>query len=108
MPEMHLKQPKFTYSASGIQKFKETGDTNHIYKNELDRACFQHDMAFGDFEDLARRTASDKVLRDKASNIAKILSMMDIQEDWFLRFTNFLIQSQKEVVLIMRSSLANN
>ena len=54
-----------------IQKFKETGDTNYIYKNELDKACFQHDMAYGDFKDLKRRTASDKVLRDKAFNIAK-------------------------------------
>ena len=54
-----------------IQKFKETGDINYIYKNELDKACFQHDMAYGDFKDLARRTASDKVLRDKAFNIAK-------------------------------------
>ena len=79
MPEMHLKQPRFIYSACGpftknkerIQKFKETGDTSFIYKNELDKACFQHDMAYGDFKDLARRTASDKVLRDKAFNIAK-------------------------------------
>ena len=79
MPEMHLKQPGFTYSACGpftkkkerIQKFKKTGDTNYIYKNELDKACFQHDMAYGDFKDLKRRTFSDKVLRDKAFNIAK-------------------------------------
>ena len=77
MPEMHLKQPGFTYSACGpftktkekIQKFKETGDTKYIYKNELDKACFQHDMVYGDFKDLARRTASDKVLRDKAFNM---------------------------------------
>ena len=79
MPEMHLKQPQFTYSACGpftknkkrIQKFKETGDTNYIYKNELDKACFQHDMVYGNFKDLARRTVADKVLRDKAFNIAK-------------------------------------
>ena len=79
MLEMDLKQPGITYSACGpfnknkerIQKFKETGDTSYIYKNELDKACFQHDMAYGDFKDLARRTASDKVLRDKAFNIAK-------------------------------------
>ena len=57
-------------------------------------------MAYGDFKDLARRTASDKVLRDKAFNIAKILSMMDIKEDWLLWYTNVLIKSQKEVVLI--------
>ena len=79
MPEMHLKQPWFTYSACGpftkikerIQKFKETGDTSYIYKNELDKACFQHDMAYEDFKDLKRRTFSDKVLKDKAFNIAK-------------------------------------
>ena len=79
IPEMHLKQPRFTYSPCGpftknkerIQKFKETGDTNYIYKNELDKACFQRDMAYGDFKDLARRTTSDKVLRDKAFNITK-------------------------------------
>ena len=79
MPKMHLKQPGFTYSACGpftknkelIQKFKETGDTSYIYKNELDEVSFQHDMAYGDFKDLARKTASDKVLRDKAFNIAE-------------------------------------
>ena len=54
-----------------IQKFEETGDTNYIYKNVLDKTCFQHDMAYGDLKDLARRTASDKILRDKAFNIAK-------------------------------------
>ena len=79
MPEMHLKQPGFTYSACGtftknkewVQKFKETGDTSYIYKNELDKACFQHDMAYGNFKVLKRWTASDKILRDKAVNVAK-------------------------------------
>ena len=52
-------------------KFKETGDTSYIYKNELDKACFQHEMAYGDFKDLVRRTASDEFLRNKAFNIAK-------------------------------------
>ena len=81
MSEMHLKQPGFTYSACGpftknkerVQKFKEAGDTKHIYRNELDKACFQHDIAYGDFKDLAKRTAADKVLRDKAFNIAEDL-----------------------------------
>ena len=54
-----------------IQKFKETGYSRYIYQNELDKACFQHNMAYGDFEDLTRRTASDKILRDKAFNIAE-------------------------------------
>ena len=69
LPEMNLKQPGFTYSACGpftknkerIQKFKETRDTSYIYKNELDKACFQHDIAYGDSKDWKRRTASDKV-----------------------------------------------
>ena len=75
----YLRQPGFTYSACGtftktkerIQKFKQTGDSRYIYKNELYKACFQHYMAYGDFKDLKRRTAADKVLRDKAFNIAK-------------------------------------
>ena len=78
MPKMHLRQPVFTCSACGpftktkerIQKFKETGDSRYIYQNELDKVCFQHDMAYGDFKDLTRRTDSDKILCDKAFNIA--------------------------------------
>ena len=79
MPEMHLKEPGFTYCACGpftknkerIQKIKETGDKSYIYKNKFDKNCFQHDMAYGDFKDLERRTASEKVLRGKGFNIAK-------------------------------------
>ena len=48
----------------------KTGNADFIYKNELDKACFQHDMAYGNFKDLAKRTASDKILRDKAFKIA--------------------------------------
>ena len=78
MPEIHLRQPGFTYSASGpftknkesVQKFMQTGNTDFIYKKELDKACFQHDMAYGKAKDLVRRTQSDKILRDKAFNIA--------------------------------------
>ena len=76
--EIHLKQPGFTYSACGpftknkerIKKSMQTGNTDPIYRNELDKACFQHDMAYGKSKDLARRTESDKVLRDKAFKIA--------------------------------------
>ena len=78
MREMHLKQLGFTYSACGpftknkerIQKFMQTGNTNFIDKNELDKACFQHDMAYGKSKDLAKRTQSDKVLGDKAFKTA--------------------------------------
>ena len=48
-----------------IQKFKETGGSRYIYQNKLDNVCFQHDMAYGDFKDSARRTTFDKILRDK-------------------------------------------
>ena len=109
MPEMHLKQLGFTYSAFGpftknkerIQKFKQTGDTNYTYKNELDKACFQHDMPYGAFKDLKRRTFSDKVLRNKAFDIAKILNMMGIKEDLLLWFTDILVKSLKVVVLLI-------
>ena len=69
MPEMHLKQRGFTYSACGsftrnkgrIEKFMQTRNTDFIYKNELDQACFQHDMAYGESKDLTKRTQSNKV-----------------------------------------------
>ena len=78
MPEMHLRQPGFIYSACGlfpknkerIQKFKET-EWWYIYQNELDKAYLQHDMAYGGFKDLPRRAGSDQILPDKASNISK-------------------------------------
>ena len=73
MPEMHLKQPEFTYSAcgpftknkEGIQNFMQTGNTNYIYKNDLGKACFQHDMAYGKYKDLVKITESNKVFKLK-------------------------------------------
>ena len=78
MPEMHLRQPQFVYSTCGpftrhkerIKEFKRTGDTRYIYRNELDKACVQHYSVYGDHKDLINRTKSDKVLRDKAYDIA--------------------------------------
>ena len=78
-PEMHLRQTRFTYSACGtftknnkrLLKLNETGGSKYFYRNELDKVCFQHHMAYGYFKYLPRRTASDKVLRNKAFNIAK-------------------------------------
>ena len=78
MPEMHLRQPRFVYSACGrfirhkerIKEFKRTGDIRYIYRNELDKACFQHDSTYTDHKDLINRTEADKVLRDKAYDIA--------------------------------------
>ena len=87
MPEMHLRQLGFTYNACGpfsknkkrIKKFEETGDSRYIYQNELDKACFKHDMAHGD---LNRRIAADKVLRDKAF-------ILKIRICWISRWTCF-------------------
>ena len=72
MPKMHLRQPGFPYSACGpftknkerIQKFKETGGSRYIYQKELDKACFQHDMAYGDFKDLPTKIYFDKITHD--------------------------------------------
>ena len=79
MSELHLKQPGFTYSACGpitkhgerIQKFRETGNLKDLYKNKLDKACFAHDAAYSDSKDLAKRTISDKILKDRAYEIAR-------------------------------------
>ena len=81
MNEMNLKQPRFTCSACGpftrnkerIEKFMQTGNTDFIYRNELDKACFQRDMAYGKSNDLAKRIQSGKVLRDKTFKIASDL-----------------------------------
>ena len=78
MPEMYLKQPGFTYSACGpftknkerIEKFMQTGNKIFIYRNELNKACFQHDMAYGKSKDLIKRTQSVKILKDKEFKIA--------------------------------------
>ena len=78
VPKMHLKQPGFTYSVCGpfaknkerIEMFMQTGNTNFIYKKELDKACFQYDMAYGKSKYLTKRTQSDKVLKDKAFKTA--------------------------------------
>ena len=89
MPEIHLRQPGFTYSACGpftkhkqtIQTFMQTGDTNYIYKNELDKACFQHDIAYGKYKDLQRITQSDNVLKKKLLQLQPMKNMMGIRED---------------------------
>ena len=78
MPEMHLRQHQFVYSGCSpitrhkerIKEFKRAGDTHYIYRNELDKAYFQHDSAYADHKDLINRTKSDKVLRDKTYDIA--------------------------------------
>ena len=78
MPEMHLKEPGFTYSACGpftknkgrIQKFLQTENTSYIYRTDLDKACLQYDMGPDSYKDLTKKTESDKVLKDKSFKIA--------------------------------------
>ena len=89
MPEIHLRQPQFTYSACGpftkheqrIQKFKETGDTNYVFKNELDKACFIDNAAYSDSKYLTKRTIADKNLKIEHLILLRIQNMMGIKED---------------------------
>ena len=104
---MHLKQPGFTYSACGpftknkqrIEKFMQTGNTDFIYKHELDKACVQHDMAYGKSKDLTKGTQSDKEIKHLKLQMTQ--NMMVIKEDYFQWFTSFLIKSLVEVVLTL-------
>ena len=112
MPEMHLRQHQFVYSACGpftrhkerMKEFKRTDDTRYIYRNELDKACFQHDSAYADHKDLINRTEAEKVLRDKAYDIASNLDgwfiMMVIKEVYRVWFINFLIKSQRQSLVL--------
>ena len=116
MSEMHFRQPGFTYSAckpftkneERIQKFKQTGDSRYIYKDELDKACFQHDLAYGDFKDLAKRTAADKVLKNKALNIAKDPKHDGHQRGVACMVYKFLIKRLKAVVPNLQINLLLN
>ena len=116
MPEMHLRQPGFTYSACGsfaknkerIQEFKETRDSQYIYQNELDKAYFQHDMAYRDFKDLTRRTASDKVLCNKAFIIAKNSKYNEYQRGLASMVYKFFIKRLLAAVLKMRICQTSN
>ena len=116
MPEMHLRQLGFTYNAcrpftknkERIQKLKETGDSRYIYQNELDKACFQHDTAYGDFKDFTRRTAADKVLQVKHLILLKIYSMMDINVDLLQWFINFLIKKLQVVLICLQINVLLN
>ena len=78
MPEMHLTQSQFVYSACGlftrhkerIKEFRRTGDTRLLYRNELDKACFKHDAAYAKYKDVEKRLISDQKLRNSAYDIA--------------------------------------
>ena len=109
MPEMHLRQPGFTCNVFGpftkkkerIEKFMRTGNTDFIYKNQLDKACFQHDMSYGQSKDLVKRTQSDKLLRDKAFKIASDPKYDGYQSDLVSMVYKFFDKKSKKMVLIM-------
>ena len=78
MPEMHLRQSQFVYSAFSpftrykerIKEFKSTGDTRLLYRNELDKSCFKHDAAYIKYKDVENRLISDQKLKNSAYDIA--------------------------------------
>ena len=88
MPETYLRQPEFMYS-----------NLTYIYQNELDKACFQHDMAYGDFKDLTRITASDKYCVIKHLILLKMRIIMGIKEVLLQWFITFFIKKLLAVVL---------
>ena len=107
MPEMHLRQPGFTYCAwalftenKDMKKIKDTGDSKYIYQKELDKVYFQYDMAYGDFKDLNRRAFAVM----KHLILLKIKNMMDIKEVLLQCFINKLLVK----VLQMKTFLIKN
>ena len=118
MPEMHLRQPRFVYSACGpftrhkerIKEFKRTGDARYIYRNELDKAYFQHDSAYADHKDLINRTEADNVLREKAYDIASNPEYDGYQRGLASMVYKFLTQKllrliKSQLVVVLKSQV---
>ena len=114
MPESHLKQTSFTYSACDpftknkdrIEKSMQTWNTDFIYRSELDKACFQHDIAYGKSKDLAKRTQSVKVLRDKAFKIAINPKYDGYQRGLTSMVYKFFNKNLVEMVLTLRLQIS--
>ena len=115
MPELHLRQTGFTYSACGpftkneewIEKLMQMGNTYFLYRNELDKACIQHDMAYGKSKYLTKRTQSDKVLRDKTFKIASDPKYDGYQRGLAAMVYKFLIKNVVQVVLRQLNQIVN-
>ena len=109
MSELYLRLLKLTYSAvrpftknrENNKKINEAGDSRKIYQNKLDKTCFQDRMTDGDFKDLLRGTAFDKVLYQKVSIMLKTPEVMDINLELLQWFLNLLIKKFEVVVLKM-------
>ena len=113
MPEMHLRQPGFTYSAYGsfsknkeqIEKFKVKGYWKCVDRNEIHKVCFQHDMPYVDFKGLPRRTVAHKISCNKAFKMLKIQNM-DIKLKLLQTFIKLLmrkllVQTEKQELIWM-------
>ena len=108
MPEVHLKQPGFNYSACGsftkhherIQKFRETDNLKHLYRNELDKACFAHDAGYSNSKDLTKRTISDKTLKDRAYEFARNCNYDGYQRALTSMFYMFLKMETESGVIV--------
>ena len=98
MPELHLKQPGFTYSTCGpitkhcerIQKFRETDNLRHLHGNKVDKTCFAYNAPHSDSKDLAKRTISDKILRDRAHETARNYNYYGYQKAFASMIYKFL------------------
>ena len=95
MPEMHLKQSSFSYSACGPYA---KGKTGYTYKNDLDKACFQPDMTYGKFKDLAKRRLALMVYKffDKKSTGSNTKMKFNKINNLQMNFTNQLLENLKE------------
>ena len=97
---MHLRQPQFVYSACGhftrhkdrIKEFERTSDTQLLYRNELDKACFKHDAAYAKYKDVENRLISDQKLRNSAYDIASNPKYDGYQRGLAAWYINFLTQ----------------
>ena len=105
MPIIYSACGPFTKNKERIQKLKETGDSQYNYQNELEKACFQHDMGYGDFKDVTRRTVSNEIQRDKAFNIAKNPNQRQVLLQLFKKY---LIKNLLEAVLKIRIYQTSN
>ena len=102
IPELHLKHPGFTYSACGpftkhrkrIQKVKDTGNLKHLYRNKLNKTHFAHDTTYSVSKVLAKRTISDKILKDGTYEIAIICKYDGYQRSLASIINRFLIKKQ--------------
>ena len=108
---MHLKQSGINYSAcqlfnkhcKRIKIFRETGNSKHICKKELNKAGFAHGVAYSDSEDLAKKSIPDKSLKERAYEIAINPKYDEYQRELASMVYTFLIRKQERQQMSMKS-----